>query len=232
MLIFTFKIALSFLLGLFIGIEREWRKCSAGLRTNVLVSVGAALFMSMAIDIGGTAPERIASYIVSGVGFLGAGVILKDGASIRGLNTAATLWCTAAIGAYCGLGALLQPVAGALFIIAAHLLLRPFSNKIRKLSPFRVSDQEEYHYSFAALCHEEDENHIRTLFIQYIGNNPDLMLKSISSTDAATPRFVNVDVDMISMKRQDRSMEKVASYLTLEKGIVSIKWALNESQIF
>ena len=232
MLMFSFKIALSFILGVFVGLEREWRKCAAGLRTNVLVSVGAAIFMSMAVDIGGTAAERIASYVVSGVGFLGAGVILKDGASIRGLNTAATLWCTAAIGAYCGLGSLLEPVVGALFIIAAHILLRPFSNKIRKMSPFRVSDQEEYHYRFAALCHEEDENHIRTLFIQYIGNNPDLMLKSISSTDSNTPLFVNVDVEMISMKRQDRSMEKVASFLTLEKGIVSIKWELDESHIF
>ena len=94
MLIFFCKILFSFVLGVFIGLEREWRKCAAGLRTNVLVSVGAAVFLSMAIDIGGTAAERIASYVVSGVGFLGAGVILKDGASIRGLNTAATLWCT------------------------------------------------------------------------------------------------------------------------------------------
>lgn len=232
MLIFSMKIALSFVLGVFIGLEREWRKCAAGLRTNVLVSIGAAIFMSMAVDIGGTAVERIASYVVSGVGFLGAGVILKDGASIRGLNTAATLWCTAAIGAYCGQGYILEPLAGALFIISAHILLRPVSNRIRKLSPFRISDQEEYHYRFAALCNERDENHIRTLFIQYIGNNPDLMLKSISSTDSNTPLFVKVDVEMISMKRQDRSMEKVASFLTLEKGIISIKWELDSSQIF
>lgn len=232
MLLFAFKIALSFLLGVFIGLEREWRRCAAGLRTNVLVSVGAALFLSMAVDIGGTAAERIASYVVSGVGFLGAGVILKDGASIRGLNTAATLWCTAAIGAYCGLGVWREPLMGALFIVAAHVLLRPFSNKIRKMSPFRVAEQEEFHYRFAALCHEAEENHIRTLFIQYIGNNPDLMLKSISSTDSTTPLFVDVDVEMVSPKRQDRSMEKVASFLTLEKGIVSIKWELDESPVF
>ena len=232
MLIFAFKIILSFVLGVFIGLEREWRKCAAGLRTNVLVSVGAAIFISMAVDIGGTAAERIASYVVSGVGFLGAGVILKDGASIRGLNTAATLWCTAAIGAYCGLGYIGPPMVGALFIISSHILLRPISNKIRKMSPFRVSDQEEYHYRFVALCNEEEENHIRTLFIQYIGNNPDLLLKSISSTDSNTSLYVKVDVEMISMKRQDRSMEKVASFLTLEKGIVSIKWELDDSEIF
>ena len=232
MLCFFIKISLSFFFGVIIGLEREWRKCTAGLRTNVLVSMGAAIFISMAVDIGGTATERIASYVVSGVGFLGAGVILKDGASIRGLNTAATLWCTAAIGAYCGLGSVLEPLVGSLFIISAHILLRPVTNKIRKISPFRVTDQEEYHYRFVALCHEEEENHIRTLFIQYIGNNPDLMLKSISSTDSNAPLYVQVDVEMISMKRQDRSMEKVASFLTLEKGIVSIKWELDDSQIF
>lgn len=232
MLSFALKIALSFAFGVFIGLEREWRKCSAGLRTNVLVSVGAAIFMSMAVDIGGTAEERIASYVVSGIGFLGAGVILKDGASIRGLNTAATLWCTAAIGAYCGLGYKLEPFLGAVFIISAHILLRPVTSRIRKMSPFRISDQEEFHYRFVALCNEEEENHIRTLFIQYIGNNPDLMLKSISSTDSSTPMYVKVDVEMISMKRQDRSMEKVASFLTLEKGIISIKWEQDDSQIF
>ena len=232
MLSFVIKVSLSFFLGMVIGLEREWRKCGAGLRTNVLVSTGAAIFISMAVDIGGTAAERIASYVVSGVGFLGAGVILKDGASIRGLNTAATLWCTAAIGAYCGMGWIAQPVIGALFILSAHILLRPVSAKIRKLSPLQFTDQEEYHYRFVALCNEEEENHIRMLFIQYIGNNPDLLLKSISSTDSHSPRYVKVDVEMISMKRQDRSMEKVASFLTLEKGIISIKWELGEPQDF
>ena len=229
---FALKMALAFVFGLVIGLEREWRKCSAGMRTNVLVSVGAALFMSMAVDIGGTAEERIASYVVSGIGFLGAGVILKDGASIRGLNTAATLWCTAAIGAFCGLGYKLEPFLGVIIIISAHIFLRPLTQTIQKISPFRIADQEEFHYRFSALCYEEEENHIRTLFIQYIGNNPDLMLKSISSTDSCTSIQVTVDVEMISIKRQDRSMEKVASFLTLEKGIISIKWELDDTQIF
>ena len=131
MLSFFIKVLLSFVLGMFIGLEREWRKCAAGLRTNVLVSTGAAIFISLSVEIGGTAAERIASYVVSGVGFLGAGVILKDGASIRGLNTAATLWCTAAIGSFCGLGYFAEPLVGVFFIISAHTLLRPISNLIR-----------------------------------------------------------------------------------------------------
>ena len=230
MLIFILKIGWAFILGSIIGVERQWRKCAAGLRTNVLVAMGAAIFMSMAEEIGDTAPERIASYIVSGMSFLGAGVILKDGASIRGLNTAATLWGTAAIGAFCGIGYIVYPFVAALFIVGSHIVLRPLSDKIRQISPINMNEQEEYRYHFTALCNESDENHIRTLFIQYIGNNSSLMLKSISSTDSATPGMIVVDVDMISLSRQDRSMEKVASYLTLEKSIVSVKWELGSIQ--
>ena len=223
---FVAKIGWAFILGMIIGIERQWRKCSAGLRTNVLVAVGAAIFMTMAEEIGDTAPERIASYIVSGMSFLGAGVILKDGASIRGLNTAATLWGTAAIGAFCGQGFVLYPFLACIFILGTHILLRPVSDKIRKMSPINISEHEEYRYLFSALCKETDENHIRTLFVQYIGNNNNLILKSISSTDTTVPGMVEVNVEMMSIVRQDRSLEKVASFLTLEKSITSVKWEL------
>ena len=182
--------------------------------------------MTMAEEIGDTAPERIASYIVSGMSFLGAGVILKDGASIRGLNTAATLWGTAAIGAFCGLGYVLHPLIAAVFIISVHIVLRPVSNKIMRASPINIAEHEEYRYRFTALCSDTFENHIRTLFVQYIGNNNSLMLKSISSTDTSAPHMIMVDVEMVSVTRQDRSMEKVASYLTLEESIVSVKWEL------
>ena len=85
-------------LGLLIGLEREFRQHPAGLRTNALVCVGSALFMSLTFLLqkegGGSAdPTKIASYIISGIGFLGGGVIIKQGVNIRGMNTAATLWC-------------------------------------------------------------------------------------------------------------------------------------------
>lgn len=229
---FILNVGLAMLLGIFIGIERQWRKCAAGLRTNVLVSVGAALFMTIAVEIGGTASERIASYVVSGIGFLGAGVILKDGASIRGLNTAATLWCTAAIGAFCGIGCVLMPILGSIFIVSVHILLRPLSNWIRKLSPMSSDEREEYRYHFTAACRVEDENRIRLLFLQYIGNNPKLVLRSISSTDALTPDMVSVDVEMMSPIRLDREMEKVASFLTMEKTVVSVKWESLENLVY
>ena len=101
---FTLRLFTAFALGASIGFERQWRQKSAGLRTNTLVCLGSAAFVLLSIRIGGDATGRIASYIVSGIGFLGGGVIMKDGLTVRGLNTAATIWCSASVGALSALG--------------------------------------------------------------------------------------------------------------------------------
>lgn len=103
---FAIRLLIAFVLGALVGVERQWRQRQAGLRTNCLVAVGSAMFVMMGGLIGGAdgSQGRVAAYVVSGIGFLGGGVILKEGFTIRGLNTAATLWCTAAIGTLAGLG--------------------------------------------------------------------------------------------------------------------------------
>src|SRR6201995_4311935 len=95
------SLATAFVLATVIGAERQWRQRTAGLRTNVLVAVGAAAFADLGVRIyGAEGATRIVSYIVSGIGFLGAGVIMKEGAQVTGLNTAAPLWASAAVGAF------------------------------------------------------------------------------------------------------------------------------------
>ncbi len=93
-------------LGAAIGLEREYRRKAAGLRTNMLIAVGAALFMVMSIRLGATSgsADRIAAQVVTGIGFLGAGAILRSGQSIHGMTTAATIWVNAAIGIAAGAG--------------------------------------------------------------------------------------------------------------------------------
>jgi putative Mg2+ transporter-C (MgtC) family protein len=92
-------------LGAVIGLERQWRQRLAGLRTNTLVALGAAIFVTYSHVVpDGVADTRIAAQVVSGIGFLGAGVIFKEGLNVRGLNTAATLWCSAAVGLLAGEG--------------------------------------------------------------------------------------------------------------------------------
>lgn len=123
----------AFVLGSVVGFERQFRQRTAGLRTNVLVSVGAAIFVDLAFRISGPdGGARVVSYVVSGVGFLGAGAIMREGGSIRGLNTAATLWGSAAIGACAGASLLLEAVVATCFVLAANTLLRPVVSYINR----------------------------------------------------------------------------------------------------
>jgi putative Mg2+ transporter-C (MgtC) family protein len=126
--------ALAFVLGTLIGAERQWRQRTAGLRTNVLVAIGAAAFTDLGTRLAGVeGSTRIIAYIVSGIGFLGAGVILKEGTQIRGLNTAATLWCSAAVGAFAGATLWPEAIALSVFVVAGNTLLRPLVNYINRL---------------------------------------------------------------------------------------------------
>lgn len=154
--------ASSFVLGTLIGLERQWRQRAAGLRTNVLVAVGAAAFADLGFRLlGMEGATRIISYVVSGIGFLGAGVILKDGATIRGLNTAATLWCSAAVGTLSGSGMPAEAATLAGFVLAGNTLLRPLVNWVNR-RPIDA-DVTEARYAVHATCHPRDVADLRDL---------------------------------------------------------------------
>src|SRR3974390_631124 len=127
------KLLAAFILGTLIGAERQYRQRSGGLRTNALVAVGAATFVDIGMHLNGTAgATQVIAYVVSGVGFLGAGVIMKEGKNIWGLKTAATLWCSAAVGACAGAGLGFDAVALTPFVLAGNTLLRPLVNEIHR----------------------------------------------------------------------------------------------------
>lgn len=124
----------AFILGTLIGAERQYRQRTAGLRTNVLVAVGAAAFTDLAARIGGpTDAMRVVANVVTGVGFLGAGVIMKEGLNVRGLNTAATLWCSAAVGSCAGADMLAEAMLITFIIIAGNTILRPVARAIDRV---------------------------------------------------------------------------------------------------
>jgi putative Mg2+ transporter-C (MgtC) family protein len=126
-------VAVAFVLATLIGAERQYRQRSAGLRTNVLVAVGAATFVSIGARLNANAgAAQLSAYIVSGIGFLGAGVIMKDGGKVWGLNTAATLWCSAAVGTLAGIGLLAEAVVVTLAVLAGNTLLRPLVDAINR----------------------------------------------------------------------------------------------------
>jgi putative Mg2+ transporter-C (MgtC) family protein len=127
------RLLLALILGACVGAERQWRQRAAGLRTNTLVCFGAAAFVDLSLTVVPNSTQVIA-YVVSGVGFLGAGAIMKDGGNVRGLNTAATLWCSAAVGACAGAGEMLDAVFVAVLLIAINSVLRPLSRYIDQRS--------------------------------------------------------------------------------------------------
>ena len=123
----------AFVLGTLIGAERQYRQRGGGLRTHVLVSLGAATFVDIGMRLNGHAgATQIIAYVVSGVGFLGAGVIMKQGSNVWGLNTAATLWCSAAVGACAGADLAFEAILLTGFVLAGNTLLRPLVNAINR----------------------------------------------------------------------------------------------------
>jgi putative Mg2+ transporter-C (MgtC) family protein len=119
------RVALAAFLGGLVGFEREFSDQPAGLRTHLLVSLGAALF-SMAGAFAGTDPTRIAAQVAAGIGFIGAGVIFQQGMNVRGLTTAAALWVTAAIGTAVAFGLWVAATGSAIITVIALYGLKRF----------------------------------------------------------------------------------------------------------
>ncbi len=138
---FFIYLIICFSLSFLIGIERQYRRRVVGLRTSILVSIGSFLFVSFTFSVGAADVSRIASQVVAGIGFLGAGVILKEGTRVKGLTTAATLWCDAAIGILCAGGAIKEAFLGTVVILFANIVLRYINELINHLNENKNTKQ-------------------------------------------------------------------------------------------
>lgn len=224
---FVVRLGIAFLLGAAIGLERQWRQRLAGLRTNTLVASGAASFVMLGVMIPGANATQIPAYVVSGVGFLGGGVILREGASVRGLNTAATLWCAAAVGALAGSGFLFQAVVVTVTVLIANILLRPLGYRINQ-QPLKGTELE-FCYRCSVVCRSKDEAHVRALLLQAVSNGP-MKLRSLHSEDLEIPDKVEVEADLVTQDRFDALLEQIVSRLSLEKGVSAVSWRIIEEE--
>lgn len=119
------RLVCSFACGVFIGLERQINNRLAGIHTCVLVSIGSCLFVFVSASIDNdNSPSRVAAQVVTGIGFLGSGIIIKDNNQIKGLNTAATVWCCGAIGCLCGCGLWLTGMCCGMFVSTLNYTLR------------------------------------------------------------------------------------------------------------
>src|SRR5215472_1883429 len=139
------RLALALTLGAAIGFERQWNQKTAGLRTNALVSLGAAGFVAFGAMSGIGATVPIVAQVVTGIGFLGAGVILREGVNVIGLNTAATLWCSAMVGTFAGCGYITKSAIAGAFVVGTNLVLRPLVRRVNRLAT--TTDETESQYT-------------------------------------------------------------------------------------
>lgn len=126
------RIGLATVLGYLIGVERELHGKVVGTRTISLIVIGTALYVLMSPTIIGGDNSRIIAQVVSGIGFLGAGIIFKDGDSVKGLTTAATVWCAAAVGGLCGFGMFAEAILGTIAIVTINLFFKHHLSKLKK----------------------------------------------------------------------------------------------------
>ncbi|WP_448519684.1 MgtC/SapB family protein [Rhodoflexus sp.] len=231
---FTLRLALAFGLGAMIGIERQWRQKSAGLRTNTLVSLGSAAFTLISFALTASVGDdgvyrgdatRIIGQIVTGIGFLGGGVILKDGVNIQGLNTAATIWCSAAVGALAGVGFHAEATVVAVAVMLTHLLLRPLGLQLNNFS-FKKEENGSFFYVIKLRCKEQVENHLRVLILDVLKKDPHLQLRALKSTDNGSPAYTYVEAEIYANAKHDHEIEKLAGLLTLEYGVTEVRWEI------
>jgi len=141
---YTINLVAALVLGAVIGLERQLRQKSAGLRTNILVSMGAALYVLISLKMTASGEgdvTRIIGQIVTGVGFIGGGIIFKKGADVHGLTTAATVWCSSAIGAMAGAGMITEAAIGAGLVLVVNVVL----TRVDKLIERRRKLRQEKH---------------------------------------------------------------------------------------
>jgi putative Mg2+ transporter-C (MgtC) family protein len=223
------NLALAIALGAAIGVERQWRQRLAGLRTNTLVALGAASFVMFAgLYPGEASPTRVAAQVVSGIGFLGAGVIFKEGLNVRGLNTAATLWCSAAVGMLAGGGALVEAAIVAVAVVGVNLLLRPLVGLINR-QPFGTAETE-VRYAVSVVCRAADEAHIRALLFQGI-HSGHLHMRQLDSLDLEGADRVQVTASVTGSEANNAALEQIVGRLSLEASVSAARWRVDDAEL-
>ena len=218
---FIIRVGCAVLFGFLIGLERQLTSQRISIRTNVLVSTGACLFTLFSQLMGAEDTTRIAAQVVTGIGFLCGGVIFKEGLNVRGLSTAATIWCTAAIGVLSSSGLVWFAAAATAILIVSNLLFRIIADKIRPLVNF--GDEEEDEYILSVTCTEEEEFKIRSVLIDSIAEAK-LQLMTLESADDIG-NIVEIEATVtLSGRRKDKQLEKLIAQIALEKGVSKIGW--------
>jgi putative Mg2+ transporter-C (MgtC) family protein len=232
---FVLRVLLATACGAAIGLERQYRSRTAGLRTQALVAAGAAAFVLFGEQTGlAPAPVRITAYVVSGVGFLGGGVILRQGFSVQGLNTAATLWCSAAVGCQSAGGHLIPALALTGIVLVIHTVLRPLGRLLDKVPAGKTESVTAC--TLLVEVQHKHEPHVRAQILQALAV-PDVTVRGVAgrtiadgSNGARAMMFLRVHIEVEG--GPDRMLNSVVSRLSLEPGVRAVSWETDDSEPF
>lgn len=218
---FALRLAVGVGCGALIGFERQWRARRAGLRTNALVAGGATLFVLYAAATEDTSPTRVASYVVSGIGFLGGGVILREGVNVRGLNTAATLWCSAAVGVLAASGHAVFALIGTGTVIAIHLFGRPLG---RLIDHDNIGEDDEglQPYLVQVICRAKSAKYVRAQVVQHASAN-DITLRGIHTGRPADDE-ITLTAHVLMDGHTPARLERLVAELSLQPGVRAVQW--------
>ncbi len=229
---FALHLAVAAVLGALIGLERQMSRHPAGILTNLIVCVGAYSFTAFSFlvnvhDIKDI--TRVAAQVVSGIGFLGAGVILREGGNIRGLNTAATVWASGAVGILCCLDNMLYAVMVAAAIVFLHLVLHPISHKIDKMRKYDKRDKrnnEEEIYRISVVCPEEDELEVRKNIMSIIKNEPDALLHTLETVNTEDDNR-KIRAYITTKTNNDSLIENLITKVGKNDSVMSAGWKVD-----
>ena len=215
--IFLQRVLICYVLSMLIGFERLYRNKATGLRTNALVALGSFLFVYVSVGDASTDKFRIASQVVCGMGFLGAGIILRNGNKVRGLNTAATLWTVAAIGVLCAYGFIPEAVVGTFLILFSNVFLRDISSKIIE----KINNNSKEKCIIDVTCDDEIEVVIRTLITENVEKNS-IQMESLNR-NRGSDKSVKLRFEFIT-SRPELIMDLV-NRLSEEVGVHKVNWS-------
>lgn len=215
------KLMIALALGMLIGIERQVRQRHTGVNTHALVSLGAAAFTSLATLLDGGVDIRMGGQVVTGIGFLGAGLIMRDGLNVRGLSGAATIWSTGAVGTLAGYGFIVEAAEATLFVLAINIISPHLSRLVeRNLPDYELTER---YYVIELECDAKNEATVRTLLLQSITTRK-LRLHSMESRTLKDMSRVEVEATVYTSRQEDVIVEHLVGELAVLPGIFAATW--------
>jgi putative Mg2+ transporter-C (MgtC) family protein len=211
------------LLGMTIGVERQLRQRHTGLNTHALVAIGAAAFTSLGTLLDQSTDVRLGGQVVTGIGFLGAGLIMRDGLNVRGLSGAATIWATGAVGVLVGYGYIIAAMETTVFVVVVNLVSPRLSKILNEYVPeYEVDDR---YYIIELKCAAKEEALVRTMLLQAITTRK-LRLNSLESHAVKELGHVEVEAVVFSVRDDEAVVEQLVGELSLSPSVFSASWTL------